>query len=168
MSHFSHKLDNCKITNKVGLYLLPIICFAIFLFTCIISVGKDGDFFTFGNFCTIIGIAYFVGILFSLIAYFTAKNKCAKTTTDKWGDLMWKDYKLELKINIYTSVAILIGMILTYWVLWILFLPVFSTEFILNMIRFLGMFGFPCLIALGILFVGNLIDEKVRETELEI
>ena len=168
MSNISHKLDNCKVANIVGLYLMPIICFAVFLLSCILSLGKDEAVFTFGNFCTMTGIAYGVGIIFSLIAYFIAKSKCANTPTANWGELMWKDYKLELRINIYTSVAILIGMTITFWLLWILYLPIFSTEFFLNLIRLLSTFGFPCLVALGVIYVSGEINEKIRNSHSEI
>lgn len=168
MSHISHKLDNCKIANVVGLYLMPIICFAVFLLSCILSLGKDDVFFTFGNYSTLMAIAYFVGISCSIIAFFVAKHKCCQTPTYKWGELMWKNYKLELKINIYTSLTIFIGMTIIYWILWILYLPVFSKEVGLNMIRLLGTFGFPILIALGVLYVANEISEKVRESKPEI
>lgn len=167
MSNISHRLDNCKMVNIIGLYLLPIISFAAFLLSCVLSLGNDEKVLTFGNFCTMMCVAYSVGIIFSLIAYFIAKSKCANTPTSNLGELMWKDYKLELKINVFTSLAILIGMTITFWVLWILNLPIFSKEVGLNLIRLVGTFGFPCLIAMGVTYVSGEINEKLSNSHSE-
>lgn len=120
----------------VILVFLPVVFFAIFLFACILSVGKDDTAFSFAGLCLMMSFPYVMGAIVMLGGWCRAR---------RFGTT--QEFLQQAKRSWTKGGIILIGTFLTFGTIKLSLLEVFD-EGALNIFRLLLMFGGPIMIGL--------------------
>ncbi len=143
----SHSIYYKGVILPVCLNILPVITLCVFLFSCVITLGRDEQAFTLGNLCLIESFPIALGFIASLFLYFSRKPI-----------LPIMDFLVYIKYPWIRCGVILIGAFLIYGVIALSLLDIFNED-ALNIIRLLLMFGGPILISLLTLMALSYIEE---------